>query len=126
MVFNSESVPMGSRLFSVVGAAVPEFVAVPLPPAGVGNAASDAKAGVVVWAEAPSLLIMACTTITPAAASTMAPITHLVLPGVPVAWQPHPEPQLTACCFSNSVLSVGFWSSFGVFIFVVPMFLVCL
>ena len=76
----------------------------------------DAKAGVVVWADAPSLLIMSRATNTPAAASTIAPITQRVLPGVPVALQPHPGPQAEACCFSNSMLSVCFLFSFDVFI----------
>jgi hypothetical protein len=101
-----------TMLDSIAGAAVPEFAIGP----GVCDAESAANAGADVWDDAPSLLIMARTTITPAAASTMAPITQRVLPGVLVALQPHPGRQVAASCFSDSILSVGFPSSFGKFI----------
>src|ERR1035437_9313437 len=89
MAFNSESDPMDSKLFSVVGAAAPEFVALPLSLAGVGNAASVANAGGVALVDASLFFITARATSTPAAASTMTPITQRFLPGVLVVCHTH-------------------------------------
>src|ERR1017187_5685640 len=114
--FNSESVPiLVITLVSVAGAVAVEFVPVLLPPAGVGDAASAAKARADVCDDAPPFLIIARATSTPAAAITITPSTQRVLPGVPVAWQLHPGSQAAACCFSNSILSACFRSSFGKF-----------
>src|ERR1035437_6704262 len=119
-VFNSESDPSGSRLFSVVAAAGPEFVAV--TPVRV---ASDANSEVVALGATSLVLITARATSTPAAASTITPITQRLLPGLLGAWQPQPASQSPALGFSRFRISPGVPLSLGVFIIALSLFSIC-
>jgi hypothetical protein len=84
----------------------------------VSVAAGSAKPAGAACVAPLSLLTMPRTTITPAMASTMTPITQRPLLGFALLSQPHPGPQQPeACSFGNSVFSGCFPFSFVVLIF---------
>src|ERR1017187_3291555 len=111
-VFSSANAPMLVPTL-VSSTAASEFVTEPPPVVSV--AAGSAKPADDACVEPLSLLTMPRTTITPAMASTMTPITQRPLLGFALLSQPHPGPQQPeACCFGNSVFSGCFPSSFSV------------
>jgi hypothetical protein len=79
---------------------------------GVCATMGEVKAAASGWLGAAFVLITARATSATATSSTIVPRINRFRPKGPVAWQSHPGAQSEACCFSNSMLSIGFWSSF--------------